>query len=75
MFGIGELNEAGQKLMQLANANKLVAANTCLKQLKAYKQIMLEFCFDVTVRVRMFLYRAAGFCYVFADTFGFPIFP
>jgi len=34
-FGIGDGNEAGDRLIQFGNANNLVITNTCFRQAKA----------------------------------------
>ena len=34
-FGIGDVNEAGERLIQFANVNKLVITNMCFRQAKA----------------------------------------
>ena len=37
-FGIGDANEAGERLIQFATANSLVITNTCFRQAKANRQ-------------------------------------
>ena len=37
-FGIGDDYEAGERLIQFANVNKLVITNTCFRQCKANRQ-------------------------------------
>ena len=37
-FGRGDANEAGERLIQFANANSLVITNTCFRQAKANRQ-------------------------------------
>ena len=37
-FGIGDVNAAGERLIQFANVNKLVITNTCFKQGKLNRQ-------------------------------------
>jgi len=33
-FGVGSMNDASEYLIQFANTNRLVAANTCFKQIR-----------------------------------------
>jgi len=33
-FGVGDINPAGERLIQFANSNNLVVSNTCFKQVK-----------------------------------------
>ena len=37
-FGIGDVNAAGERLIQFANVNKLVITNTCFRQGKLNRQ-------------------------------------
>ena len=41
-FGIGNVNEAGERLIQFVNANNLMITNTCYQQGKANRQWMWE---------------------------------
>jgi len=41
-FGRGDANEAGEHLIQFANANSLVITNICFRQAKANRQWIWE---------------------------------
>jgi len=41
-FGVGSMNDASEYLIQFANTNRLVAANTCFKQIRPNRRWIWE---------------------------------